>query len=285
MKKVFMPLICLEPLLRASFLVIGLGLSQTLCAQNIRIKATDYQIGLGKTYLFDDYLSPLPHYGNSIRLSNGNIKPLKWDLPNSLETTFKDARWFNQMTFTLTASYGQSLANSFLYYGYTDIRDYLLRQLISTNKWNVSIGPFAAISCGGRYCLQNGNNPGDIDASTDIGASILTSYHLKLWNTSVKLNYQGSLALAGIAFSPEYAESFYEIFYLRNHDNVIKFTSLNNRQNWTQQFSVDIPLPNRISSFRLSYWNEGRVSLLNNIRTRVLTNQLSVGYIRYFHIL
>ena len=101
----------------------------------------------------------------------------------------------------------------------------------------------------------------------------------------MKLSYQGSLDIAGLAFSPEYAESYYEIFYLRNYQNTIKFTSPINKQQWRQQLSLDVPLSHRKSSLRFSYWNEGRISLLNNIRTRVLSDHFSVGYIRYFEIL
>lgn len=270
---------------RGSLVFIGIGLSLFSYAQYTNVKAKDWQIGFGQTYLFDDYLSPLSHNGGSIRYSSGLLKPQKWGLAEGQDASFNESRWFSQSALTFHATYGQSSANSSLLYGYLDFRDHLFRQFISTEKWKVSIGAYGAIGFGGRYCMQNGNNPGDLDASADLGTSLSAAYHLNLWDKPIKLRYQGSLALVGIAFSPEYAESFYEIFYLNNFRNTAIFTTLANRQSWRQQFCIDIPLSGRMSSVRLSYWNEGQISLMNNIRIRVLSNQFSLGYIRYFSIL
>jgi len=258
---------------------------QLLQAQNEKWKSIDWQLGIGNTYLFDSYLSPLPHEGTSLRFSSENFKPLKWGLTDQPDFSYNDAKWYNQFYVSLNSARCTYSASSSLLHGTLEIRNSTIRKIIIKPNWSVSAGGFAALSGGGRYCLENGNNPGSIDALFDIGLTAISDFSFPFRGKSIKLRYQGSLALGGLAFSPEYAESYYEIFYLKNHHNTLKLTSLTNMQLWKQQISMDIPLSHRKSSFRLSYWNEGRVSLMNNIRTRVLSSQFTVGYIRYFSIL
>lgn len=265
--------------------ILWICLFQPSNAQTGNQKSVFWQLGAGNTYLYDNYLSPLPFEGTSLLFSSGNMKPLKWGLPDGADISFDDVKWFRQLGFSINAVSAESAAGSSLLHGNIDLRCNILRQVLSREKLRLSVGSFAALSGGGRYCVQNGNNPGSVDAMFDLGITALTEYKFTLWKKSMKLSYQGSLDIAGLAFSPEYAESYYEIFYLGNHQNILKFTSPINKQQWRQQLSLDIPFSGRKSSLRLSYWNDGRVSLFNNIRTRVLSNHFSVGYISYFNIL
>jgi len=268
------------------FLLIAMfSLSWNAAAQTPVLKSFDWQMGVGSGYIYDDYLSPLPYQGNSLLFSCGTTKPLNWSIPDSLSLPFKEAKWSNQVQFSLNTVYGKSPAGSRLLHGNVDFRDNLMRQLIDQQNWSVSLGGFLALGGGGRYCLVNGNNPASLDVYLDLGITGLTDYRFNLWNKPMKLSYQGSFSLSGIAFSPEYAESYYEIFYLGNKENVLKYTQPFNNEHWRQLLSLQIPLSKRKSSLRLNIQNDGHITLYNNIRTRVMTTHFSVGYIRYFNIL
>jgi hypothetical protein len=271
----------------ASFLLAVLGsfLFQPVFAQNGAPKSFSWQLGAGSAYVYDDYLSPLSHDGLSLLFSSGNMKPLKWDMPSNVSVNFNNAKWFSQSSFYLNALFSQSTGNSTIAHGNIDLRFSILRQFLSKQDWSLSAGGFTSLNGGGRYCLQNGNNPGSIDAFAEMGASVFTDYDFLLLNKNMKLTYQGSFSLIGAGFSPEYAESYYEIFYLGNTKNTAQFAHPFNYQHWRQQLSLDIPLTHRKSSLRLSYWNEGRISLFNDIRTRIYTSHFSAGYIRYFNVL
>ena len=266
-------------------LIFGFCLFQPLSAQKHNQKSAHWTFGYGNAYIFDDYLSPLPHKGGSILFTSGMTNPLKWGLPDSLENTFENAKWFSQIDFTLNPAYAINAPGSGIFHGNMDLRKTILRQLITQPSMNVAFGGYIALGGGGRFCAINGNNPGSIDIYSNLGMSVLSNYNFNLWRKSFRLSYQGSLALAGLAFSPEYAESYYEIFYLGNRQNILKFTNPINNQQWRQQLNLDIPFTGRLSSIRLSYQNDGHVSLLNKIHTRILSNHFSVGYIRYFNIL
>ncbi|MCK9311172.1 MAG: hypothetical protein M0P26_02725 [Bacteroidales bacterium] len=277
-----------NPYIKSSHIILfvfWIYLLQPINAQTRDQKSVYWQLGVGNTYLYDNYLSPLPHTGISVLFSNGNMKPLKWGLPDSAKISFDDVKWFSRCNYSINPVYGQSSTGSTLLYGNIDLRKSILRQIVSDPKYHISTGAFAALSGGGRYSIHNGNNPASLDAMFDLGITVFSDYKFTFWKKSMIVSYQGSMAMVGLAFSPEYAESYYEIFYLSNHKNIIKFTNPINKQHWRQQLSLNIPISGRKSSFRVSYWNEGRISLFNNIRTRVLSNHFSVGYISYFSIL
>jgi hypothetical protein len=266
-------------------LFLVLCLLQSLKAQAQNQKSFDWQLGVGSTYLYDDYLSPLPHEGTSLLFSSGSNKPLKWGLPDSVDISFDNSEWIREFNVSINAVQGLSSAGSSMQHGNLDLRGSLIRQILHRSDWSASAGTYMSFGGGGRYFSYNSNNPGSIDIYIDLGLTVLADYKFNLWEKSLKLTYQGSLALSGIAFSPEYAESYYEIFYLGNKKNILKYTNPFNNQHWRQQLSLDIPLSHRKSSLRLNLRNDGHVSLLNNIRTRVLSTHFSVGYIRYFNIL
>jgi len=278
-----------KALIHIFLLIAGIGFIPLLHAQTADWKSVDWQLGVGSTYLYDEYLSPLSHDGYALRFSNGSFKPLKWgqsgNQSGNLISSFDKADWYNQLRLSASAAQCESAAGASLSYVNFDIRNSVFRKIVSTPQWVLLGGAFASISGGGRYCFQNGNNPGSADALLDLGITTMTDYNFSFHGQSIKLRYQVSLALGGLAFSPEYAESYYEIFYLNNHHNIVKATSLFNKQDWKQQISLDIPLSGRKSSFRLSYLNEGRISLLNSIRIRELSDYFSIGYIHYFSIL
>jgi len=261
---------------------LGVCLFQPLHAQSGNLKSWVWQLGAGNTYLYDDYLSPLPHEGASLLFSSTATKPLKWGLADSPDHSFENAKWTNQFNLTLTSVYAQSKAGSNMFHGNMELKNSLIRQVFHRPNWSASAGTFLLLGSGGRYCLQNGNNPGSLDAYLDFGLTVLGNYSFIFWQKPFKLTYQGSLALSGLAFSPEYAESYFEIFYLKNNKNILKYTHPLNNQHWMQQLSLDVPLAHRKSSLRLSICNDGHVTLFNSIRTRVLSTHFSAGYIRYF---
>lgn len=248
-------------------------------------KRFSWLLGAGSVYVYDEYLSPLSHTGFSIFLSTDYIKPLKWGVVDEPNVAFENGKWFNQFVFSMNPSYVSSKAGTNIWHGNLELRNNILREVPVGPAWNIAAGGFTAITFGGRYCSDNGNNPGSLDLGLDVGATFSAEYGFTLLHRKVTLSYQGSLALAGLSFSPEYAESYYEIFYLGNTENVVQVTHPFNRQRWWQQWRFVLPAEGRKSGWQLSYWNEGDVRLLNNIRTRVLSNYFTVGYVRYFHVL
>lgn len=250
-----------------------------LLAQSESWKSTDWQIGAGSTYIFDDYLSPISYNALSFRFSTENFKPI------GKSSKTDEGKWFNQNYINLLPALTSTRSGASIYHIQAEFRNTTYKRFYQDKSWDLYAGGSLSLRGGGRLVRQTRNNPGSADLMTDLGISFIAVYNLDLWGKPMKIRYCGNLSLLGIAFSPEYAQSYYEIFYLGNYSNTTKFTSLINKQHWVQQLSIDIPLTTKKSCMRISYWNEGRISLLNDINTKVLSDQLTLGFVRYFKVL
>lgn len=256
-----------------------LVLTTQIYSQDILCKSIDWQIGLGSTYLFDEYLSPISYNGFSMRFSSEKQTPVgKIDSDSGY-------KWYLQNNLKLLPALTVTRSGSSLYHCQLDARSNLLYKFYKSDKIEFDAGASIALRGGGRLIRQTRNNPGSAELMTDLGITSVLKYNFYLMGRPVSLRYNGNIAAAGLAFSPEYAQSYYEIFYLGNYENTIKFTSLHNKLHWVQQLNLDIPLKGKQSGFRVSYWNEGRISVLNEINTTILSDQLTFGYIKYFKIL
>jgi len=250
-----------------------------LRSQSESWKSADWQVGAGSTYLFDDYLSPISYNSLSLRFSTESFRPI------GEFSSLDEGKWFNQNSLVLLPAYATTRSGSNIYHIQADFRNTTFYRFYKSPVWNLYTGGSIALRGGGRLVRQTRNNPGSADIMTDIGVSFMAGYRFTLWGKTMNARYLCNLAIAGLAFSPEYAQSYYEIFYLGNYSNTVKFTSFLNKKHWLQQVSLDIPLSAKKSSLRLSYWNEGRMSHMNNIETRVFSDQFTIGYIKYFKVL
>jgi len=246
-------------------------------------KSTAWQLGPGSTYLYDDYISPISYTAHSLRLSLEFFKPIGHNEEGILHSD--PDIWFNQFSMHLLPAVTKTQSGHWLFHAQAEIQNTTFRQVAGDVYWYLRAGGFLALRGGGRLTYQSSNNPGSADIMTDIGAAVMAGYRFQLWGKNLHLRYLGNFPLAGLAFSPEYTQSYYEIFYLGNYEKTMKFTSLHNKKQWMQQLSLDIPLSRKQSSLRLSYWNEGRITKMNNLNIRVISDQFSIGYIRYFKVL
>lgn len=271
--------------IRVLLLITLLGICSNGRTQNRNQKSSEWQLGGGSSYLYDDYLSPLPYQGTSLLFSWERIQPIYGGLSDSLDLSFDELKWHNHLQLSINPVYAQAKAGTHMFHGNLDLSDHVIRQLLRRPNYNLYGGGYLGIGGGGRYCLANGNNPGSADAYIDFGLTVQADYQFVLWEKPFKLIYQASMSMSGLAFSPEYAGSYYEIFYLKNTKNILKYSNPWNNQRWRQELSLNIPISKRKSSLRLNLRNDGHITDYNNIRTRILSTHLTAGYIRYFNVL
>ena len=92
------------------------------------------------------------------------------------------------------------------------------------------------------YNMRIGKNPAQARAYINLDASGMAIWDLRIKNYPISLRYQVNLPFAGIMFSPNYGQSYYEIFTLGNWNGVINFTSLHNQPSLRQMLTVDFPV-------------------------------------------
>ena len=95
-------------------------------------------------------------------------------------------------------------------------------------------------------------------------------YRFKIKNYQFVARYQANVPVAGVMFSPNYGQSYYEIFTLGNSEGVIKFTSLNNQPSIRQLFSLDFPVG--CTKIRLNYLWDIQQSKVNKLKTHTYSH-------------
>ena len=89
-------------------------------------------------------------------------------------------------------------------------------------------------------------------------------YKLCLWNRIFTLRYQANIPFLGLMFSPNYGQSYYEIFSLGNYDHNICLTNTFQAFSINQLFSLDIPIYNAL--LRIGYLGSIQQNQINNLK-------------------
>ena len=230
-------------------------------------RATMY--GVGFTNVFDTYLSPQEYKGVDFRISRESMRMTKWMNGNvSLQSFFQadlgytHNRVDNNNTFSGLANWNYGLHYNFPI----------------TSNFKLLAGGLIDLNGGFVYNLRNGNNPAQARAYINLDASGMAIWDLRIKNYPISLRYQVNLPFAGIMFSPNYGQSYYEIFTLGNWNGVINFTSLHNQPSLRQMLTVDFPVGR--AKMRLDYLWEAQQSKVNDIKTHTYSHVFMVGFVK-----
>lgn len=261
--------------MKSLFVIILLCLSLTAWA--VRPLGTDTlkvtrlinrttSFGVGYTNVYDTYLSPQEYKGIDFRFSRESMRMTNLlgghtSLQNFFQADLGYTHNRAENNNTLSSLFNWNLG---LHY-----------QFHITDNFKLLAGALADMNLGFVYNMRNGNNPVSARAYANIDASGMAIWHLHVKNYPLILRYQLNIPLVGGMFSPEYGESYYEIFVEGNGHNVVHFTSLHNNPSLRQILSVDLPLGS--VKLRLSYIGDFQQSKLSGIDTHTYSHVFMVG--------
>jgi hypothetical protein len=132
---------------------------------------------------------------------------------------------------------------------------------------------------GALYIPTNGNNLVSAKMRTSLSASAMAIYKIPLRKNNITTRYQIDVPLVGIAFSPAFGQSYYEIFGLGNYDNILHVVHPFNAPSWRHTLSADIPLGKR-TTLRASYIADIFQSDINELRTHIYSHTFSIGFVK-----
>ena len=135
------------------------------------------------------------------------------------------------------------------------------------------------LSGGALYIPTNGNNLVSAKMRTSLAASAMAIYKIPLRKNRITTRYQIDVPLVGIAFSPAFGQSYYEIFGLGNYDNILHVVHPFNAPSWRHTLSADIPLGKR-TTLRASYIADIFQSDINELRTHIYSHTFSIGFVK-----
>lgn len=226
-------------------------------------------IGAGTTNVFDAYLSPLEYTGSEVRLQRETLR----------QTTKMDGRLYVQTLLNIHASYTENPAKTTnMYEGLLswDL-NYLYRKDLSP-RLSFLGGAALDLNAGAIYNERNSNNPAQAKVSAHLAATGLMQYQFRLFRKESKLRYQATLPLVGGLFSPEYGESYYEIFELKHKGHHVCMATPFNALSLRQTLSLDFPI--RKTTVRISYIGDFQQANVNHLKSHVWSNAFMIGYVK-----
>lgn len=243
--------------------------SDNITPERVVVKCSSY----GVTYMnnLDTYLSGYNHTGKGLYFSHESFR----------DARTADYRWKYQTL--LTANIGTaSLHNNTQLSGMINYNWSGYHPFKVSSRLQLLAGAQIQVAAGALYIPTNGNNLVSVKMRTALAASGAAIYHIPAKQGDYIVRCQLDIPLAGLMFAPEFGQSYYEIFGLKDYGRTIAFSHPFNSPSVRGLFSVDIPLAwrNRSTTIRLSYIADIFQSDINEIRTHLYNHAFTVGVVK-----
>lgn len=231
------------------------------------VRSTMY--GVGKVNLYDTYLSPLEYEGTQFRILRESTRMMRWMDGNiSRQTLFQGHVGIaHNPTETADELTGMVNWNYAFHYNWS----------LLGGQLRLSAGPMMLIHGGFTYNTRNGNNPAQARLYANLAASGMIRYHLPWKTCPLTFRYQMDVPLLGVMFSPQYGQSYYEIFSLGHADGVVHFTSLHNQPTLRHWLTADMRF--RKFTLRLGYMADMQQSKVNGLRAHDYSHSFMIGLV------
>ena len=251
-----------------------IGILLMLCAANVALGQSNIEMpikkavnqatlfGVGTMVLTDTYLSPLEYNGLTLSLFHERL---------NATSLLRGKLLLQQQFFLQAASTDNPISNAKTYYGNIDYHLNGFHPILNTNSFRLLAAAGADLSLGGIYNIRNSNNPAQLKTSINLNASLLAFYKWRL----LTLRWQVTSPLLGAFFSPEYGQSYYEIFVLGNNIGTIHFATPANQRGLRNYITADYPIGK--VTLRAGYLRNYYRTEANNLITSISSHQFMIG--------
>lgn len=231
-------------------------------------------VGAGKTNVYDTYLSPLEYRGPELRFMHESMRM----------TRLMGGRVSAQRIVQVNASSTDNISKSGKSYSGMFNWTYALHyQYNVDDRLKILFGSMLDLNGGFIYNTRNSNNPAQAKVYGSIDASAMAIYKLRIGRYPMTLRYQANIPFMGLMFSPEYGQSYYEIFSLKHSGKNVLFTSFHNAPTVRQMLTLDFPIGKTI--MRAGYLCDIQQAKVNNLKSHFYSHNFMIGFVRNFQML
>ena len=264
----------------------GDGCHNSIGRQQPQYKTNALMIGVGYTNILDTYLSPEKYRGTNLTF-----------LSHTRRENDSTA-WVNQFQHEGNVAYADNRSGN----GGEMAGNYTFRYSL-LHKWTISLwrrplrmlaGGTAAANIGFVYNTRNGNNPANARLSLNIEPTIGFDYPIGRASHTrgismnpgacahfpLILHYEASAPLFGLMFSPNYGQSYYEIFNRGNYNHNCVPTTFGSTPSFRQMLTLDLRLAH--TTWRIGYMGNYEQSHVNNLKTHTYTHSIVIGVVKRF---
>lgn len=231
------------------------------------VRSTMY--GVGSINLYDTYLSPVEYSGTQVRVLRESARMTRWMEGHvSRQTLFQGyLAAAENVAGTNSELAGMVNWNYALHYSW----------YLAGRRLRLSAGPMVQAHGGFTYNTRNGNNPAQARLYANLAASGMAQYHLPWKCCPLTFRYQVDLPFLGVMFSPQYGQSYYEIFSLGHSDGTVVFTSFHRQPTLRHWFTADLQF--RRFTLRLGYMADMQQARVNALRSHDYSHTFMIGLV------
>lgn len=240
-------------------------------------------VGIGGVNLLETYLSPEKYTGTELRL----IQHVTRGCPSR-------PRWARQLVHEAHASSASNRADNanfltaFYHFEY-DWHRRIVSAPLGGGTFRLKAGPGADAMAGVVYSTRNGNNPAQAHFGLHATASMVADYALPKaegrwkWLVPAAIRYEIQVPLLGVQFSPNFGQSYYEIFTQGNYDHNLIVSTPFNAPSMRQMLTADFRLSTS-SALRIGYRGDYQQSKFNDLKFHEWSHLLVLGFVKTFSI-
>lgn len=264
----------LAVMLLASVCVMGQNDSADVLTERPVVTHHSLMAGVGSNHTLDTYLSPLEYKGSQYSLQRETFRM----------TRMASGRIAAQSIFRLVASTADnkaetgSMLSSMLSYNVG-----WLYQFPITSQLKLYAGGLLDGNLGVVYNTRGSNNPAQAKAYASLSASAMATYRFRLCGVEFDARYQMFVPTLGVAFSPKYGESYYEIFSLGNSDGTVHMTTPVTMPAMRHLLTLDFPVSTAV--IRLGYMGNFDQARLSGLKWHSYSHSFMIGFVKSFQII
>ena len=243
-------------------------------ADSTKVITRSTMVGFGWSNVLDTYLSqehfkgPGVSFLNTIeRKRNGN----QWSTLIEHEANISSVKDRARSKHELEAAYN-------FYWGK------LYNWQLMDNQLTLQAGGLVNASLGVIYNTSNSNNPAQARIHLNVMPTGVAAYRFQLFNRPMTARYELALPLCGIMFSPNYGQSYYEIFARGDYDHNIVPTTFVSAPEWRHMLTVDAAISSKFT-LRIGYLGNMQQYKVNDLKQHVYTHRILIGITKRFSII